>query len=63
MALARWPRTRIDKQRFVIPADGDLEVDYALYDGELGGIVTEGVEFRSEREADKFEPRHGSART
>jgi CYTH domain-containing protein len=54
-----WPLTegrRIEKRRFVIPADGDLEIELDVYDGALSGLVTAEVEFRSEREADEFRP-------
>ena len=54
-----WPLTqgrRIEKRRFLIPADGDLEIELDVYDGELSGLITAEVEFPSEREADEFQP-------
>jgi CYTH domain-containing protein len=47
---------RIEKWRFVVPADGHLEIEVDVYDGDLKGLMTAEVEFPSEREADEFEP-------
>jgi CYTH domain-containing protein len=47
---------RIEKWRFVVPADGELEIEVDVYDGDLKGLMTAEVEFPSEREADEFEP-------
>jgi CYTH domain-containing protein len=49
-------RRRIEKRRFVIPVDGDREIELDVYDGELSGLITAEVEFASEREADEFQP-------
>ena len=54
-----WPLTegrRIEKRRFVIPADGDLKIELDIYDGELSGLMTAEVDFPSEGDADDFEP-------
>ncbi len=54
-----WPLTegrRIEKRRFVIPADGDLEIELDVYDGKLSGLIMAEVEFPSERDADEFQP-------
>jgi CYTH domain-containing protein len=54
-----WPLTegrRIEKWRFVLPADGGLQIELDVYGGDLKGLTTAEVEFQSEREADEFEP-------
>jgi len=53
-----WPLTegrRIEKRRYVIPANG-VEIELDVYGGELAGLVVAEVEFPSEREADEFQP-------
>lgn len=47
---------RLRKRRFVIPADGNLEIELDVYDGGLAGLMTAEVEFPSEGEAEAFEP-------
>jgi adenylate cyclase len=56
---ALWPLTeprRIEKRRYVIPADEDRSIELDVYDGELAGLVTAEIEFSSEQEAEAYEP-------
>jgi adenylate cyclase len=52
-----WPLTegrRIEKRRYVIPADEGLSIELDVYEGALDGLLTAEIEFESEAEADRF---------
>jgi adenylate cyclase len=53
-----WPLTegrRIEKTRYLIPAEG-LNIELDVYSGALTGLVVAEVEFGSEGAAEAFEP-------
>jgi adenylate cyclase len=53
-----WPLTegrRIEKRRYVIPADDGLRIELDVYDGDLKGLLTAEIEFESEDQAERFE--------
>ncbi len=53
-----WPLTegrRIEKTRYVIPAEG-LSIELDVFSGGLTGLFVAEVEFASETAADAFEP-------
>jgi adenylate cyclase len=53
-----WPLTegrRLQKRRHVLP-HGELKIELDVYAGELEGLVVAEVEFRSEEDANAFDP-------
>lgn len=56
---ALWPLTesrRLEKTRFLLALDQELEAEVDLYEGALTGLVTAEVEFGSERQSRDFQP-------
>lgn len=55
-----WPLTagrRLVKTRYRVPLNGRLEAEVDVFEGELAGLLMAEVEFGSERESRRFEPR------
>jgi CYTH domain-containing protein len=54
-----WPLTegrRIDKVRYLVPAEKGLIIELDVYDGDLDGLMVAEVEFDSEADAEAFTP-------
>jgi adenylate cyclase len=56
---ALWPLTegrRVEKRRYLIPADHGLTIELDVYAGELAGLITAEIEFDSEEQAGGYQP-------
>ena len=54
-----WPLTegrRVEKVRYLVPAEKGLIIELDIYDGDLGGLMVAEVEFDSEADAEAFTP-------
>jgi adenylate cyclase len=54
-----WPLTegrRLEKTRYLIPAEAGLTIELDVYSGALAGLMVAEVEFDSEEAGDAFEP-------
>jgi CYTH domain-containing protein len=54
-----WPLTegrRVEKVRYLVPAEMGLIIELDIYDGDLDGLMVAEVEFDSEADAEAFTP-------
>lgn len=54
-----WPLTegrRVEKVRYLVPAEKGLIIELDVYDGDLDGLMVAEVEFDSEADAEAFTP-------
>jgi adenylate cyclase len=56
---ALWPLTegrRLKKTRYLIPLEGELEVELDVFEGGLTGLMVAEIEFADEKQSHGFEP-------